>query len=81
MEETEDKEFRLFDFNVYAEEQSDSESENSDGSRTKVSKDSSHGLGIKKLLFNLKSKDFGSVVKNVESIKLFLFNILDLLFE
>ena len=30
MEEEQDKEFRLFDFNVYAEEQSDSESENSD---------------------------------------------------
>ena len=38
---SEDKEFRLFDFNVYAEEQSDSESENSEGSRTKPSKDSS----------------------------------------
>ena len=38
---TDDKEFRLFDFNVYAEEQSESESENSEGSRTKPSKDSS----------------------------------------
>ena len=38
---TDDKEFRLFDFNVYAEEQSESDSENSEGSRTKPSKDSS----------------------------------------
>ena len=68
MEEEQDKEFRLFDFNVYAEEQSDSESENSDGSRTKVSKDSSHGFGIKNEFLILKSNDLGAVVINVVSI-------------